>query len=87
MIKNENSPKATSKQSLVGLAKSVLVEQHQRLTYKNSVEQEILDDLYKFLKSRCQIEIHYNQQMVKLAGQYTQKKQVSLKVDPHSDAK
>lgn len=86
-IKNENSPKAGSKQSLVGLAKSVLVEQHQRLTYKNNIELEILEDLYKFMKSRCQIETHYNQQMVKLAAHHLQRKQVSLRVDPHSEAK
>lgn len=86
-IKNENSPKAGNKQSLVGLAKSVLIEQHQRLAYKNNVELEVLEDLYKFMKSRCQIETHYNQQMVKLTGHYLQRKTISLKVDPHSDEK
>lgn len=86
-IKNENSPKATNKQSLVGLAKSVLVEQHQRLSYKNNLELEVLEDLYKFMKTRCQIETHYNQQMVKLAGHHLQRKQVSLKTDPNSEEK
>lgn len=86
-IKNENSPKAGGKQSLVGLAKSILVEQQQRLNYKNNLELETLEDLYKFMKSRCQIENHYNQQMVKLATHYLQRKQVSLKTDPHSEAK
>ena len=86
-IKSEVSPKASNKQSLVGLAKGVLIEQHQRLTYKNNVELEILEDLYKFLKSRCQIETHYNQQMVKLATHHLQRKQIPLRVDPNSEEK
>lgn len=75
-----------SKSTIASQIKPLLSEQHHRLQAKHGYDMDLMDDLRNFIKTKCDIEKHYAQGIIKLTTTH-QKKYPSFEAEKDSDLK
>src|SRR5699024_9988195 len=70
---HQHQAHSTKAGALVSAAKSIVSEQHSRISLKHTTDLELLDELRVYFKTRCTIERDYAQAMVKLNNSHTKR--------------
>ena len=75
------------KSGIVSAAKSTLSEQTARLQTKHSYDVDLIDDMRTFIKTKCNIEKDYCNQMIKLVNTQSNRKYPNFEAENDSDVK